>query len=280
MGQRQGSDASDPNRRVFYVKGGRTMTVKSITRCAGRAKGLATASVLAFAMASGTAVAAEDDRARGSYAGYGDSSQHQRGSYGNIQRTSTAENQASAKSEGDVTRLDIAQSEPEVSVEQAEPEVSVEQAEPEVSVEQAEPKVEIDRAEDAQVRVIREGQDEDVQTVEIERGDQSQPSAAAQPQGQEMVGKTLVSRKGEQLGKVDRIVRDKQDDSLNAVIASGGFLGMGEKQVVVPLDQLQLQGDQVELTTDMNQRELEQMAGYQEENYEPIANGAGAQGRG
>lgn len=263
------------------------MTVKSTIRCAGRAKGLATASVLAFIAATGAAAAAEGDRDRGSYAGYGDSAQLLRGSYGKIQHTSANEGQVSAEAEDSITRLDVAQSqpqvrvqeaEPEVRVQQAEPEVSVQRAEPEIRVEQAEPQVEIDRAEDAQVRVIREGQDAGSSTVELQPGGEAPQPAGLQAQGQEMVGKALVSRQGEQLGKVDRIVRDKQNDSLSAVIASGGFLGMGEKQIVVPLDQLQMQGDQVLLSTDMDQSELEQMAGYKEENFEPVTDGTGPQG--
>jgi hypothetical protein len=85
-----------------------------------------------------------------------------------------------------------------------------------------------------------------------------------------MVGKSLVNQQGEQLGKIERIVRSRQDQSLMAVVSSGGIFGIGGKQVVLPLNQLQLQGDQAVAQMPLTQEELQQMAEYQPDQYEDV----------
>lgn len=87
----------------------------------------------------------------------------------------------------------------------------------------------------------------------------------------ELQGKKVVNQQGEEIGEIDSIVRDTTDQSLKAVVSSGGFLGMGGQKVAIPADKLQVQGqgDQIQVNTDLSQQELEQLAGaYQEENYE------------
>lgn len=96
----------------------------------------------------------------------------------------------------------------------------------------------------------------------------------------ELEGKTVVNTQGEEIGKVDSIVRDRSDQSLKAVIKSGGFFGIGGEKVAVAADDLKLQGDdKVQLNTPMTKEELQQTASaYNAENYEPIGGSQQAAG--
>jgi sporulation protein YlmC with PRC-barrel domain len=59
----------------------------------------------------------------------------------------------------------------------------------------------------------------------------------------EIVGKTVVSQQGEEIGEIDEVIIDTSTDQQLAVIDVGGFLGIGEKSVAVSFDQLQLSDD-------------------------------------
>jgi len=59
----------------------------------------------------------------------------------------------------------------------------------------------------------------------------------------ELSGKTVVNMEGEEIGEIDSIVRDRSDQSLKAVIRSGGFFGIGGDKVAVAAEDLQLQDD-------------------------------------
>jgi hypothetical protein len=59
----------------------------------------------------------------------------------------------------------------------------------------------------------------------------------------EIVGKTVVSQDGEEIGEIDEVLTDPNTQQQVAVIDVGGFLGIGEKSVAVALDELQLSDD-------------------------------------
>lgn len=91
----------------------------------------------------------------------------------------------------------------------------------------------------------------------------------------ELQGQTVVNAQGEEIGQIDSIVRDRADQSLKAVITSGGFLGMGGEKFAVAADELEVQEDQVLLNTPMSEEELQQAAAsYDEQAYEPLGDTA------
>lgn len=51
----------------------------------------------------------------------------------------------------------------------------------------------------------------------------------------------VVDAAGKHIGDVDEVVR--RDDQLHVVVGAGGFLGINERDVVLPLDQLQVTAD-------------------------------------
>jgi sporulation protein YlmC with PRC-barrel domain len=54
-----------------------------------------------------------------------------------------------------------------------------------------------------------------------------------------LIGKKVVDKDGRKVGEIDDLVRDSKDQKIAAVIGVGGFLGIGEKKVAVPLADLQ-----------------------------------------
>jgi sporulation protein YlmC with PRC-barrel domain len=87
--------------------------------------------------------------------------------------------------------------------------------------------------------------------------------------GEQIVGKTLYGADGEAIGEIDNVVMTRGGGGPEAVVGVGGFLGVGERDVSIPLSQIQMQGDR--LTTSMTKEGIGQMQAYDEGRYEPWA---------
>lgn len=61
----------------------------------------------------------------------------------------------------------------------------------------------------------------------------------------EIEGRPLLNAKGAELGTVRDVARNTTDGSINAIVGVGGFLGFGQRQVVVPLSEIQFQDNQL-----------------------------------
>jgi sporulation protein YlmC with PRC-barrel domain len=65
----------------------------------------------------------------------------------------------------------------------------------------------------------------------------------------DIIGKAVYNAAGERIGEIDDLVLPKSGGSAGAntaaVIGVGGFLGMGEHKVAVPLSQLQMSNDRL-----------------------------------
>ena len=156
-------------------------------------------------------------------------------------------------------QVDVQMPKPEVQVEQPKPEVTLEQPQPEVEVEQAKPEVQVEQAE-PEVQVEQAGEPE----VKTEEG------PLYDMEVQEVIGQSVVNEEDEEIGQIEDLVIDKQDQKLYAVVGVGGFLGIGQRQVVVPFDELQREEDQVKLATGGTQEELENKPEYDSANYESL----------
>jgi putative membrane protein len=104
------------------------------------------------------------------------------------------------------------------------------------------------------------------------QGEQQQ--AAPQP-GQavsldSLLGAEVVNTKGEDVAKIEDVVLDQSGKSY-AVLGVGGFLGIGEKKVAIPLDELKLGKDKAYLMTAETEKQLKQMPEYSEDQYQPYA---------
>jgi putative membrane protein len=78
----------------------------------------------------------------------------------------------------------------------------------------------------------------------------------------DLIGKTVVSSNGENVGEIEDIVLNKEDKAVLAVISVGGFLGIGEKQVAVPFNDLKQGENEAILMSAASEEQLKGMPAY------------------
>jgi sporulation protein YlmC with PRC-barrel domain len=89
-------------------------------------------------------------------------------------------------------------------------------------------------------------------------------------QAKQLQGKSVVNAQGAKLGSVNKIVQNRANNSLDAVVSVGGFLGMGAKKITIPVEQLQLQGDKLAWSQSMTKDQLKQQPAFQQSQYRDI----------
>ncbi len=76
----------------------------------------------------------------------------------------------------------------------------------------------------------------------------------------QFMGQTVYSTANESVGEINDLVLNKELDTVTAIIGVGGFLGIGEKDVAIPVDQLNAAKDEnnnVRLTISASKEQLE-----------------------
>ena len=90
-------------------------------------------------------------------------------------------------------------------------------------------------------------------------------AAETKPTRQVMVSaltdKDLRGSNDMELGDIERVVENATDKKTYVVISRGGFLGLFEKEYLVPLDQIALSGDAA-VTTNLTPTQLESSAPF------------------
>jgi sporulation protein YlmC with PRC-barrel domain len=76
----------------------------------------------------------------------------------------------------------------------------------------------------------------------------------------DMLGTDVIGERGENIGEVDEMVLTNEGEPA-AVVGVGGFLGIGEREVAVPLARFTMEGDRLVLDS-MTQGQLENMAEF------------------
>jgi sporulation protein YlmC with PRC-barrel domain len=59
----------------------------------------------------------------------------------------------------------------------------------------------------------------------------------------DLIGAPVLDERGEHVAEVDDVVVSTEDDKLHAVLAVGGFIGIGETLITLPFDDLQITTD-------------------------------------
>lgn len=148
-----------------------------------------------------------------------------------------------------VVRQQEGNAQPQVDLQQEEPSITYEAAEPNVVFEEtAEPEVRFTESGEPNIRVERM-QGEQMQDRQSAAGDGRDPYAALRGTGQpfdtgapqdytvsDIIGQTVYGARNDELGTADRLVTDGSRNYV--VLAEGGFLGFGEREVALPLDRL------------------------------------------
>ncbi|MDQ1899273.1 PRC-barrel domain-containing protein [Paracoccus sp. WLY502] len=92
---------------------------------------------------------------------------------------------------------------------------------------------------------------------------------------------TVNSPDGEAIGEINDVIVDAEAGTMKAaVIGVGGFLGIGEKQIAVPWDQLEINYDAQQITSDLTQEEAEAAPEYVFREQEAAPDAAGGTGMG
>jgi sporulation protein YlmC with PRC-barrel domain len=81
-----------------------------------------------------------------------------------------------------------------------------------------------------------------------------------------LVGKTVRNAEGENLGEIDELLITTDDeDDMQLILSVGGFLGIGDKLVAVPYDELRVapSGDQLFIDRTRAQLEAAPAFGYE-----------------
>lgn len=86
----------------------------------------------------------------------------------------------------------------------------------------------------------------------------------------EIVGKAVVSRDGEEIGDVDDIVTDPTSGQAFAVVDVGGFLGVGQKSIVIGLDELEMSTGDDRIQSELTREELQTKTEYAPGDYESM----------
>jgi hypothetical protein len=88
------------------------------------------------------------------------------------------------------------------------------------------------------------------------------PGAFDEMRADQLIGQSIYNAAGESMGEIDDILVNKDDKSAAALVGVGGFLGIGERQVAVPLSDLEMQNERI-VATKLQTADLQRMATYE-----------------
>ena len=89
----------------------------------------------------------------------------------------------------------------------------------------------------------------------------------------DLIGKDVVNTKGDEVGEIEDIVVDPSSRAMYAVVSVGGFLGIGDKTIAVPFEQLNIGAEDAILMSEQSESELKQLPAYDEGRYRPAERG-------
>jgi PRC-barrel domain len=110
-----------------------------------------------------------------------------------------------------------------------------------------------------------------------QQGGQQQVTEAQQPTEEhpltampasEVIGTEVVNAEGDQVAEIVDLVKEQGQGEVMAVLSVGGFLGVGDKRVVVPLGELDVAPDNQIIAASMTEEEVKTMPAYDEARYE------------
>lgn len=86
-----------------------------------------------------------------------------------------------------------------------------------------------------------------------------------------LMGDTVRNGEGDKLGALAEIVIDLDSGRVSyAVLAGGGFLGMGDKYFAIPWDLLQIDTENKEVIVDVSKEMIQSAPGFDKDNWPSI----------
>ena len=116
--------------------------------------------------------------------------------------------------------------------------------------------------------------------VQQERVDAQMQPAARIVKMSEVIGMNIENPQGDNIGEINDVVIDPNDGSVAyAVLAAGGFLGLGEKYFAIPWRAFQVQaeagddkGEIEKLTLNVDKERMQNAPGFDKDNWPDMAN--------
>ena len=97
--------------------------------------------------------------------------------------------------------------------------------------------------------------------------DSTQAAATEQQPGEidanELIGKDIHNSQGEELGEVNSVILSQDGQVQSVIVGVGGFLGIGQRDVAISWDELNVGPDGEEIVANLSREQLEQMPEYQ-----------------
>jgi hypothetical protein len=97
-----------------------------------------------------------------------------------------------------------------------------------------------------------------------EPGGEIATSPLAELPASELLGREVVNEEGETVAEIVDMVKRPDGDEVFALLSVGGFLGIGEKEVAMPIERLDVGADDQIVLSNATEEELENMPDWQE----------------
>lgn len=78
----------------------------------------------------------------------------------------------------------------------------------------------------------------------------------------DLIGTNVKNQQGETVGEIEDLLVTKDGNVSHAVLSVGGFLGVGDRRVEVPLDDMQIGSNGKQVTYNVTKDQLKQMPEY------------------
>lgn len=88
-----------------------------------------------------------------------------------------------------------------------------------------------------------------------------------------LAGSKIVNDSGEEIGEVTKVVRGTHGGTTQAVVSIGGLFGIGDKEVLMPLEDLRMEGDKLRAPSDIanTKDQLELLPNYDGNRFEELS---------
>ena len=80
-----------------------------------------------------------------------------------------------------------------------------------------------------------------------------------------LVDLKVINQQGKELGEVDSVVQPQAGGPASVLLEVGGVLGIGDREIVIPLDELRLVGQELIWDTNLDASQLKDAQNYQYE---------------
>lgn len=78
----------------------------------------------------------------------------------------------------------------------------------------------------------------------------------------ELIGSPVLDERGSELGQIDDLIVSRDDEIVSVLVSVGGFLGVGDKQVAIPYEELKVSPETRELFLAMGEEQLMDLPEY------------------